>query len=31
MLRPVKMLVSMTLRIHKLGMVVHRLGLCCTG
>lgn len=31
MLRPVKMLVSVTLRVHKSGMVVHRLGLCCTG
>lgn len=30
MLRPVKMLVSVTLRIDKWGVVVHRLGLCCT-
>lgn len=30
MLRPAKMLVSVTLRIVKLGGLVHRLGLCFT-
>lgn len=30
MLRPVKMLVSVTLRIGKLGVLVHGLGLCFT-
>lgn len=29
-LRPIKMLVSVNLRIDKLGMLVHRLGLCFT-
>lgn len=30
MLRPVKMLVSVTLRNDKLGVLIHRLGLCFT-